>query len=63
MGRNGTDKNQFDFFNDGSGKGNCFEGNTSLDASTSSPTRVAPAVVPVSELPGAEQRRHRDQPG
>ena len=29
MGKNGTDKNQFDFFNDGSGKGNCFEGNTS----------------------------------
>jgi hypothetical protein len=29
LGRAGTDKNQFDFFNDGSGKGNCFEGNTS----------------------------------
>ena len=29
MGRDGTDTNQFDFFNDGSGKGNCFAGNTS----------------------------------
>jgi hypothetical protein len=29
MGRNGTDKNQFDFFNDGSGKGTCFSGNSS----------------------------------
>jgi hypothetical protein len=29
MGRGGTDTNRFDFFNDGSGKGNCFEGNTS----------------------------------
>ncbi|HKH15457.1 MAG TPA: hypothetical protein VKA47_12455 [Solirubrobacterales bacterium] len=29
MGRGGTDKNRFDFFNDGSGGGNCFEGNTS----------------------------------
>jgi hypothetical protein len=29
MGRHGTDKNRFDFYNDGSGKGNCFEGNTS----------------------------------
>ena len=29
MSRGGTDKNRFDFFNDGSGKGNCFEGNSS----------------------------------
>jgi len=29
MGKNGTDKNQSDFFNDGSGKGNCFKGNAS----------------------------------
>jgi hypothetical protein len=29
MGRGGTDTNRFDFYNDGSGKGNCFEGNTS----------------------------------
>jgi hypothetical protein len=29
MGRNGTDTNRFDFFNDGSGKGNCFAGNHS----------------------------------
>jgi hypothetical protein len=29
MGRHGTDKNRFDFFNDGSGKGNCFQGNSS----------------------------------
>jgi hypothetical protein len=29
MGRGGTDKNRFDFYNDGSGKGNCFDGNSS----------------------------------
>jgi hypothetical protein len=29
MGRGGTDKNRFDFFNDGSGKGTCFEDNSS----------------------------------
>jgi hypothetical protein len=29
MGRGGTDTNRFDFFNDGSGKGNCFAGNSS----------------------------------
>ena len=29
MGRNGTDTNRFDIYNDGSGKGNCFEGNQS----------------------------------
>jgi hypothetical protein len=29
MGRHGTDKNRFDFFNDGSGKGTCYSGNTS----------------------------------
>src|SRR4029079_19314895 len=29
MGRGGTDTNRFDFFNDGSGKGNCFAGNQS----------------------------------
>jgi hypothetical protein len=29
MGRNGTDTNQFDFFNDGSMQGNCFMGNQS----------------------------------
>ena len=29
MGRNGTDTNRFDFYNDGSGKGNCYSGNTS----------------------------------
>ena len=28
MGRNGTDTNGYDFFNDGSGKGNCFSGNS-----------------------------------
>jgi hypothetical protein len=26
MGRHGSDKNRFDFYNDGSGKGNCFAG-------------------------------------
>ncbi len=29
MGRNGKDTNRFDFYNDGSGKGNCFKGNSS----------------------------------
>jgi hypothetical protein len=29
FGRFGTDKNRFDIYNDGSGKGNCFEGNQS----------------------------------
>jgi hypothetical protein len=29
MGRGGTDTNRFDFFNDGSMKGNCFQGNQS----------------------------------
>jgi len=29
MGRGGKDRNRFDFFNDGSGKGNCFAGNNS----------------------------------
>jgi Pectinesterase len=29
MGRGGTDTNRFDFFNDGSGSGNCFAGNSS----------------------------------
>ena len=29
MGRGGTDTNRFDFFNDGSGKGNCWKGNQS----------------------------------
>ncbi|MFI5121532.1 MAG: hypothetical protein ACHQJ5_01420 [Vicinamibacteria bacterium] len=29
MGRGGTDTNQVDFFNDGSGYGNCFQGNVS----------------------------------
>jgi hypothetical protein len=29
MGRGGTDQNRFDFYNDGSGKGNCFAGNLS----------------------------------
>ena len=29
MGRNGTDTNRFDFYNDGSGKGNCFKKNSS----------------------------------
>ena len=29
FGRNGTDTNRFDIYNDGSGSGNCFEGNSS----------------------------------
>src|SRR5690606_11370442 len=28
MGRDGADKNAIDFFNDGSGGGNCWQGNT-----------------------------------
>ena len=62
MGTNGTDTNQSDFFNDGSGKGNCFKGNASSSVRRQ-PDRVAPAGVPVSGLSRAEQRRHRDQPG
>jgi hypothetical protein len=36
MGRGGTDTNQFDFFNDGSGSGNCWSGNTSTTFAVSS---------------------------
>jgi len=52
MGRNGTDTNQFDFFNDGSMGGNCFKGNqsTTFDMTNASnpksfisPTCPAPA--------------------
>jgi len=51
MGRGGTDTNAVDFFNDGSGSGNCFQGNTSstFDPSGSAtngnlyPTCPAPA--------------------
>jgi hypothetical protein len=39
MGRAGTDTNQVDFFNDGSGSGNCFQGNVS---STFDPSPSAP---------------------
>lgn len=39
MGRNGTDPNAVDFFNDGSGSGNCFEGN---DSSTFDPSSSVP---------------------
>ena len=38
MGRNGTDANQWDFWVDGSGSGNCFSGN---DSSTKSPSSNA----------------------
>ncbi len=38
MGRNGTDTNQWDFWVDGSGSGNCFSGN---DSSTKSPSSNA----------------------
>ena len=41
MGRNGTDTNAVDFFTDGSGGGNCFEGN---DSSTFAPDESAPGV-------------------
>jgi hypothetical protein len=41
MGKDGTDKNGYDFFNDGSGKGNCFAGNKSstfyVDPSAANP--------------------------
>ena len=42
MGRNGTDTNEFDFFSQGSGKGNCFSGNTS---STFDPSPTASNAV------------------
>jgi hypothetical protein len=39
MGRDGTDTNQYDFWVDGSGSGNCFQGN---DSSTFAPDQSAP---------------------
>jgi hypothetical protein len=42
MGRGGTDTNQVDFFNDGSGSGNCFQGNSS--------STFDPGSVPDSNL-------------
>ena len=48
MGRNGTDPNQFDFWNDGSGGNNCYSGNTT---STKAPSPGAiPPVATLNEL-------------
>ena len=49
MGRNGTDTNRFDFFNDGSGKGTCFMGNTSSTFDVTS-DRPPFAGLPLSGL-------------
>ena len=43
-GRNGTDVNQFDFFNDGSGSGNCYSGN---DTQTFDMAGTSTTVYPV----------------
>jgi hypothetical protein len=61
MGRGGTDKNQFDFFNDGSGKGNCFSGNSSTaffrasDASHSKAFLYPTCPAPASAGTGTDQ--------
>jgi hypothetical protein len=51
MGRNGTDTNQFDFFNDGSGKGTCFSNNTSSTFDTSQATTPAALLYPTCPAP------------
>ena len=50
MGRNGTDTNAVDFFNDGSGSGNCFSGNSS---STFDPSDTRHERLALPALPGA----------
>jgi len=51
-GRNGTDTNQFDYFNDGSGSGNCYSGNTSqtFDVAGTS-TTIYPTDYPSCPAP------------
>ena len=62
MGRDGTDTNQFDFFNDGSGQGQLLQGQQSLDASTSRPTAQHPTSFLYPSCP-RRPRRHRDGHG
>ncbi len=56
MGRNGTDTNAYDFFNDGSGSGNCFAGNSS---STFDPSTTASDAFAVPALSRRRRRRPR----
>jgi hypothetical protein len=53
MGRNGTDTNAVDFFNQGSGSGNCFSGNTSstFDPSPSAPDLTLYPTCPATSVP------------
>ena len=65
MGRDGTDTNAVDFFLDGSGEGNCLQGNTSqtLDPSGTHPNSFlypsCPAPPPPASGTGNDLRRRR----
>lgn len=52
MGRGGADLNAADFFNDGSGKGTCFSGNSSstFDESSSTPTSTLYPACPAPDV-------------
>ncbi len=55
MGRTGTDTNRKDFFNDGSGKGNCFSGNQSStfdSAQATMPEALLYPTCPAGPIPG-----------
>lgn len=56
MGRNGTDANGHDFFNDGSGKGNCFSNNSSstfdVDPGASTPEALLYPTCPAPSNSG-----------
>ena len=53
MGRGGTDTNQVDFFNDGSGGANCFQGNSSstFDPGTAPDSALYPTTCPAAPAP------------
>jgi hypothetical protein len=51
MGRNGTDTNRFDFYSDGSGKGTCFEGNSSSTFDNQPGGAGAAALYPTCPAP------------
>ena len=53
MGRGGTDTNQVDFFNDGSGGANCFQGNSSstFDPGTAPDSVLYPTTCPAAPAP------------
>lgn len=54
MGRNGTDTNAVDFFNQGSGTGNCFSGNTSstFDPGSATEAELYPPCPASGVTPG-----------